>query len=709
MSKVSKKRACPALGRDIAPAECGEGRGSRYACPPHCLFSPFAPANYTQLLELESVVDEETLARLNQKTPDRAALAREIQQASREPAPHTLHALIISRFFYATDAGGRTCAQRWEQAGFPGLRNDGRVLMRGKLGLRLVLLEVHRVLDAEQVEVVDLLETEPRPFIVRDRGFASSAARFSCGLTWTYPTPHYHRLSGLAILLPEIPSWEPREVVVEVVRHLGGPTEEGPMRRWLTEHFARVNQALSAVARERRRLMFANMDAKFGKAVYELRRPFAECLEAVDRVAEVDQDDLADAEEREGFADARVWFARDDDQHLVTPAAGDAQPVLGRVLLGQSYWRLETMGAEKMAVLRQRFEQQMGDRVRFTGERLDNLAQSMIEKDPKADPALVPPRLLENPNLVRMSTSRVPAPVVPRSKVEMETEAMAAMDRDFLENPVPALDGHTPREAARDPALRPRLIRLLKDRVRSYDERNLETGCQHDPNWMLRELGLNEILYDPPPAGRTPRILRPVTDETDAEDVLEDEEEDETIALPMDPDLPPAPPLPDRPFTDDEVHERIQAVVEQHELAEDAISALETDGCTLLDDVDAVTTGLVTDDHFPLLVTPLIETWAVFVPPGTRGCNLTRADLRTAILRDADALSKALRRRSEKAFQTYLESGPQPALARAMVGQLLDLAETLPKRQRPPAEKLGIMGSVLRAVIEELDRANRPG
>jgi hypothetical protein len=117
--------------------------------------------------------------------------------------------------------------------------------------------------------------------------------------------------------------------------------------------------------------------------------------------------------------------------------------------------------------------------------------------------------------------------------------------------------------------------------------------------------------------------------------------------------------------------------------------------------------GLVEDDHFPLLVPMLIEVWRVYVPPGTRGHNLTRADLRAAILRNADTLSKALEKRSEKAFDAYLASGPQPELAKALMGQLLGLAESLPKKQAPPAEALGILGTVLRAVIEEVDLANR--
>jgi len=95
------------------------------------------------------------------------------------------------------------------------------------------------------------------------------------------------------------------------------------------------------------------------------------------------------------------------------------------------------------------------------------------------------------------------------------------------------------------------------------------------------------------------------------------------------------------------------------------------------------------------------------VPAGTRGFNLTRADLRAAILRDADALSKTLKRPTDEAFERYLESGPQPELARIMLEQLLEGAKLLPKKQAPQPEKLGALGAVVRAVIDELDRVNR--
>ena len=144
------------------------------------------------------------------------------------------------------------------------------------------------------------------------------------------------------------------------------------------------------------------------------------------------------------------------------------------------------------------------------------------------------------------------------AKDALANETFAAMDREFLEHPVPALDGETPRAAAKNPALRAKLLRLMKNRVRATDERNLDTGSDQDMNWMLRELQLDEILFDAPPAGRQSKAFTTGA-LADGELPLPDDEADETVAYPMNPDLPPAPPLPKRPFTDVEIEKRLRS------------------------------------------------------------------------------------------------------------------------------------------------------
>lgn len=686
---------CPAVGREITSAECGEHRGSQYACPAECSFSPLAPANYSQLLELESLVDKKTADWLFTTAPDRAALDAGVREASKNKSGHALHAFFAHRIFFCAETSGRTCAQRWEEASFPGLKNDERVLFRAKMGMRVAVMEVRCILDHEQIEVVDLLEAEPRPFMVMDRSLASKAVRFATFLCWMYPLPHFSRMHGTAIVIPDLLVFDASDIVVEIVRHLGGPTDAPGMRRWLAANFVRFEESLAAVGLARRRLMFAGLDAKFGKAVYELKQPFGECRAALDAQTSVDEDPLSDTERNEGFAEARAWFLEPEASPVALPEG--CRPLLGRVLLGQSHWRLEAMGETKLAKLRTAFEAVMGAHTRFTGERLDNLGAAMAEKEPAPDPALVPPRLLQEPQRIVMSSSRIEAPVRPASRAEMEAEILAAQDRAWLDQPVEALDGLSPRAAASRPALRPKLIRLMKSRVRGCDERNLQTGSAHDVNWMLRELGLDEILFEPPPK----RAVVP-------EEPLDDEDwaDDDAPSL-ADPSLPPAPPLPPGPFSLEEAGERLRAAMEAFDLAADATEAMEAAGSTLIDDVDEITVGLLDDEMFPLLIPFLIQTWFVFAPPGTRGPQIDLDRLAAGIRTEMESIMTALRGRSDAGFNRFFRSGPQPDLTMALATMMLESTSTLPKKSRPIPETQAVMACVLKAVVAELDFATR--
>jgi hypothetical protein len=183
--------------------------------------------------------------------------------------------------------------------------------------------------------------------ILRDRKLAASAVRFLTLLAWIHPLPHFWVAFGSAIELPDNETYEPLEVVTEIVQHLGGPVDEPGMRRFLAQNFARFDCALLAVSVTWRRQLFATTDAKLGRAVYELRRPFAECAEVLDQQPEVEDDALAEGERAEGFADARIWT---DQKPAANDVAGDATPaLLGRLLLGQSHWRLEAFGAATLA------------------------------------------------------------------------------------------------------------------------------------------------------------------------------------------------------------------------------------------------------------------------------------------------------------------------------------------------------------------------
>ena len=205
--------------------------------------------------------------------------------------------------FTGSGLRGDTCLGEWAKAGFPGLGADERVLMRSRVRLQPTMLEVHRVIDDRRVEVVDLLGPESGPFVIVDTGFARRAARFEVYAGHTYPLPHYTRVLGSCLLVPDFHPLAPEEVIQVIIRHLGGPGVNAGRRAWLAEHHEKFDQALEAVALARRRAMFEALDGQFGKAAYALARPAAECLEQLETVPEIADDPLTEEERKEGFTE----------------------------------------------------------------------------------------------------------------------------------------------------------------------------------------------------------------------------------------------------------------------------------------------------------------------------------------------------------------------------------------------------------------------
>ncbi len=159
-----------------------------------------APENYDLLLEHEARLDGLTLRRLGQELPE---ATRAIQGALHDKSPHALHATTIGWLYFQAGPDGETFAARWAQAGFPELKNDERVILRGKMQVRVALLEIQRVRDdGQSMDAVDLLDPSGPLLRFVDRSVARRAVRFSRVLTWIYPLPHFWRMFGTGVVLP---------------------------------------------------------------------------------------------------------------------------------------------------------------------------------------------------------------------------------------------------------------------------------------------------------------------------------------------------------------------------------------------------------------------------------------------------------------------------------------------------------------------------
>jgi len=158
----------------------------------------------------------------------------------------------------------------------------------------------------------------------------------------------------------------------------------------------------------------------------------------------------------------------DDDRYPWLEKVDDADRVIGTFVLGGSRVVFEALSRERAARGRRLLESFAADLVRF--------------------------RVTEHEDLKRAAEHTYAEPEPPPIPPEIAAQAIAAFYeqhyRRWPDEPLPFLDGRTPREAAREKSKRPKLIALLKD-METRSERQRRAGrpaFDFTPIWA--ELGL---------------------------------------------------------------------------------------------------------------------------------------------------------------------------------------------------------------------------
>ena len=208
----------------------------------------------------------------------------------------------------------------------------------------------------------------------------------------------------------------------------------------------------------------------------------------------VEWDRLSKTEEEEGWTDGRVWL---DDGDLEPEELVAGQRVIGRVLLGEQSCRIEGIGGERIRRFRGMFENLLGAMVRFRSEILDDVESRLNgDGDERLDDVSseIPASLMVNLDKFEMSNSRFPLVDDAVSEREIVNALQKRQDELFLDRANSVLDGKSPREAVHDLLLRPKLVQVMKSRIRSSEKSNPGSQGVSDSDSMLKELGLSELL-----------------------------------------------------------------------------------------------------------------------------------------------------------------------------------------------------------------------
>lgn len=498
MGKAAKWRDCPAVGRRIRPIECGQNRGTNYTCPPECPYCPWTQQNYDDGLEIERDLERKIMAFYAETVghavaSDRLGLYN--ADGSRE-AEERISDACYQEFYSRELEPGKRLLDIWCEQGWPGLTHDELLFATFSKGLRPALIECVRVVDDLQTICIDRLQPELGEFLVCDRGLAAVAIERQSLISWIVKFPFFHLMHGIALPLPMSPN-DPLETLAAHVSGLGGPSQVEELSDWMRGGFNALRRKITDEAVANVRHSFRNMDARHCVATYRITSStevLGKLLSQRDdmEVEEQPRKDLEESNVDAGF----IWlrrgmskkFERQLPEALQSPETDDddiSVGIWGHIRLQDDTLVLEAFGEQKFRVMQEMMATGFGDHVEFTKEAVTDITKQMWGED-------------EDGPLVRDE-----APAKPDIDPEILNEVVVKFFKkhyeEFLVDQIPALDGMTPREAAADPAMRERLVNLMKGHIQSVDEQSRAKGVRIDIHWVLRELGLDDLISEPSP------------------------------------------------------------------------------------------------------------------------------------------------------------------------------------------------------------------
>ena len=507
-SKSKNRRDCPAMGKPIASAECGAMRNSGVECPAHCPFNPFGTENYDAWLHIDGTWMAKVFNFMARHIPleEFRGIVDKMRWGDKNDEESEVGALVAAAYYVLTrwrDTSGRTLADIWEACGWDGLNNDERVMMRYRRNSVAAIFEVHRVLDGQRIEMTDLLADEPKRFVVFDRSIAASVGRFERVATWLTHYPHFSRPLSGGVLISQLVYGD----ALKELRRRAVLSGLSP-RDWLAENFSSFAAWIGSESRCRLSESVRNADVNRCLAVYQLKTSVA----AIRAVLE------CKPELREGVppGDANLppplfyygWVCLGESKALERKlpamfASSDDGTMIGNV---GSLWVyenrivVESMSRLRFGFARELIEKWLQNLIEFFQEGVVDLGGQFADKhdSERAEDAVsnTPASGLKVESWRIEGDENGPdgGEISPETEARIVTLAYRQHYERFLADGIPALDGMSPLDAARDMTMRPRLIELMKSHVSGVERQAMEKGIALNIDWVLQRLDLRELL-----------------------------------------------------------------------------------------------------------------------------------------------------------------------------------------------------------------------
>jgi hypothetical protein len=362
------------------------------------------------------------------------------------------------------DRAGLTLAGEWRAHQQQRVSPDERLLMDAYDSAWLSLWEVQEVEPGTGSRLTDVLTREER--FVHDVSSASTLQRFDTVLAIVLTCDGISFFGGIhALSLP--PRWA--EDTARAARRLcrvrtrAVATEKLQDPELQRELILLWNDAVERMLDQPPPVM-QNTDGDplvLTRDDFELLAPraeLAERLESLPGVQEADQEgrDTVFVVTKAGNTMHRSWDST----------------IIGRIVLSETRLTLETNSTRRADALRAAVERHLPALVRFRLRREDNTEQLLAAARTSG----------------ASQRERAPEPLPPEAEAALRQFREQYMS-DWLDDAIPALDGLTPREAARQPRMRSKLALLLKEIEQT--EQRLPPAQRIDLRSLRDTLGLS--------------------------------------------------------------------------------------------------------------------------------------------------------------------------------------------------------------------------
>lgn len=220
----------------------------------------------------------------------------------------------------------------------------------------------------------------------------------------------------------------------------------------------------------------------FAKGIYELKDP-RRVIRALREAEDFDK------EEGEGEAVRFTWLRLGPSEalveeaqelpergvqvggHLIPGHGAKPIPSLGQITLSRNRLTLECLSRERLGWGKRRLETLLGDAIAFKADLFESV-ERRLEQAPPFEKGEEAPE------------------VPPKVEAEILADFLYNHYTRWLETPLPALDGFTPRQAAQSPERREKLEQLLREMENAEDQKRILGKVWYNLRWLREELGM---------------------------------------------------------------------------------------------------------------------------------------------------------------------------------------------------------------------------